>query len=238
MELDKSVQDKNLERLERKYEYLTNNGQTTADSYVFLAEVLLKRDKSVKAIKILNEGLSKNKDNITAKYLLGKTYYNSWMIDNAKTHLEEVLRLCPDNLGAAKIIIEIYKSEENIGKALAVINNILNYYPSNKDLLNLRDKLASDLNAKSIEVFSPSNTRANQDSQNSADDSGIRNSLTSKTIAELYVKQGLLKDAILELKRIFDENPNDDSIREKLSKLQSYVLSESSGFEIDTKELI
>ncbi len=238
MELDKSVQDRNLERLERKYEYLINNGQTTADCYVFLAEVLLKRDKSVKAIKILNEGLSKNKDNITAKYLLGKTYYNSWMIDNAKTHLEEVLRLCPDNLGAAKIIIEIYKSEEHIGKALAVINNILNYYPSNKDLLNLRDKLASDLNAKSIEAFSPSNTRANQDSQNSADDSGIRNSLTSKTIAELYMKQGLLKDAILELKRIFDENPNDDSIREKISKLQSYVLSESSGFEIDTEELI
>ncbi len=52
------------------------------------------------------------------------------------------------------------------------------------------------------------------------------------------MKQGLLRDAILELKRIFDENPNDDSIREKISKLQSYVLSESSGFEIDTEELI
>ena len=109
------------------------------------------------------------------------------------------------------------------GKALAVINNILNYYPSNHDLLDLRDKLVSDLNAKSIEAFSPSNTRGKRDSQNSADDSGISNSLTSKTIAELYMKQGLLKDAILELKRIFDENPNDDSIREKLSKLQSYV---------------
>lgn len=238
MELGKSAQDKNLERLERKYEYLINNGQTTADSYVFLAEVLLKRGNSGKAIKILNEGLSKNKDNITAKYLLGRIYYDSWMIDNAKAHLEGVLRLCPDNLGAAKIVIEIYKSEENIGKALVVVNNILNYYPSNHDLLDLRDKLASDLNAKSIEDFSPSNTRANQYSQNSADDSGIRNSLTSKTIAELYMKQGLLKDAILELKLIFDENPNDDSIREKLSKLQSYVLSESSGFEIDTKELI
>lgn len=238
MNYNSATADKHLEYLERKYEYLINNGQTMADSYVFLAEVLLKRGKSGRAIKILNEGLSKNKDNITAKYLLGKIYYDSWMIDNAKAHLEGVMRLCPDNLGAAKILIEIYKSEENIPKALAVVNNILNYYPSNNDLLNLRDKLASDLNAKSIEAFSPSNTRANQDSQNSADDTGIRNSLTSKTIAELYIKQGLIKDAILELKRIFDENPNDDSIREKISKLQSYVLSESSGFEIDTKELI
>ena len=67
-----------LERLEEKYDKQLQDNPAS-NSFVLLAEVLLKLKKSDKALKVLVNGLRHNKQNTTARFLLGRIYFERWL---------------------------------------------------------------------------------------------------------------------------------------------------------------
>jgi tetratricopeptide (TPR) repeat protein len=117
-----------LVKFEEKYERILSQDPSSV-AFIFLAQVLHKQGKVDKAIKVLINGLKHNRDSVTGRFLLGKIYYDRWLIEQAKREFRAVVELAPDNLAACKMLVQIHKSEEAYGKALELLQTAAAYHP-------------------------------------------------------------------------------------------------------------
>ncbi len=120
MSENENLSNDDLLELERKYEEILSE-HPESKSFSLLAQILYNQGKTDKAIGVLIRGLGYNKNNVTARFLLGKIYYERWMIDQARKEMEKVLENAPDNLEAAKLLSQIYRSEDKLEKALETL---------------------------------------------------------------------------------------------------------------------
>ena len=142
--------------MEEKYEIaLSQNPES--NSFSLLASVLYRQGKVDKAIGVLIKGLGYNKNNITGRFLLGKIYYERWMIDQAKKEMEKVLDAAPDYLEAAILVSQIYKSEDKLDKALEILNSAYTFHSNDHELLTeieeIKKKISKVKEQKSMQVF-------------------------------------------------------------------------------------
>ena len=212
-----------LERLEQKYDKQLQDDPASG-SFVLLAEVLLKLKKPDKALKVLVNGLRHNKNNTTARFLLGRIYFERWLIDGAKKEFEKVLQLAPDNIAVSKILLQIYSSEGNDKRAAEITKNILFLHPDNQELGEFLNNLNSG--SQTLELKHIVDEYA--DFKSSADnvkDNNKESDIISSTLAELYYKQGHYKDSLEIYNKLLLINPADKSIIERIEKLKSLNVS-------------
>jgi tetratricopeptide (TPR) repeat protein len=236
------VQDQiELIKLEEKYEELLLE-DPSSPKFVFLAEILRKRGDLHRATEILIKGLRSNPDSITARSILGKIYYDRWMIDQAKNEMEKVIRVAPDNIDAAKMLIQIYRSEENYNKALETCYSSLVFNPEDYDLTKELKVLQKEA------PHDVTRTTANETGQIANDilefdarpeeeppSDSVIEELYTDSMANLYIDQGLYEKAIVVLEKLLAREPENNSVRSKLDVARSFLLSEHSGFKIRTK---
>jgi tetratricopeptide (TPR) repeat protein len=230
-----------LVKLNDKYEELLLK-DPSSPSFVFLAEILRKQGDLHRATQILIKGLRSNPDSITARSILGKIYYDRWMIDQAKNEMEKVIRVAPDNIDAAKMLIQIYRSEENYTKALEICYSALVFNPEDNELTNDLKELEKEVSHDGIKIGTPkSNQIVNhifeldeRPEEEPSSDSVIEE-LYTDAMANLYIDQGLYEKAIVVLEKLLAREPENTSIRTKLDLSKSFLLSERSGFEIRRK---
>jgi len=212
-----------LERLEQKYENQLQDNPAS-NSFVLLAEVLLKQKKSDKALKVLVNGLRHNKNNTTARFLLGRIYFERWLIDSAKKEFEKVLQLAPDNIAVSKILLQIYSSEGNEKRVKEISKNILFLHSDNLEL----NEFLNDLNLVSQTIELKDIVDEYADFKSSAvnvKDNNNESDIVSTTLAELYYKQGHYKDSLEIYNKLLLINPSDKSIIERIEKLKSLNVS-------------
>ena len=228
-------------RLKDKYEELLSRDPSTP-KFVFLAEILRQQGDGHRATEILIKGLRSNPDSITARSILGKIYYDRWMIDQAKNEMEKVIRVAPDNIDAAKMLIQIYRGEENYNKALETCYSSLIFNPEDDDLtreLKVLQKQVSHDGTKttSIETGKVANDIFEIDERPEEEplSDSVIDELYTEAMANLYIDQGLYERAIVVLEKLLAREPENTSVRTKLDVAKSFLLSERSGFEIRTK---
>jgi tetratricopeptide (TPR) repeat protein len=230
-----------LAKIYDKYEELLSK-DPSSPKFVFLAEILRKRGDLHRATEILIKGLRSNPESITARSILGKIYYDRWMIDQAKNEMEKVVRVAPDNLDAAKMLIQIYRSEENYDKALEICYSALVFNPDDKDLTNELVELEKEVSNDRIKIGTPKTKQIANDifefderpDEEPSSDSVIEE-LYTEAMANLYIDQGLYEKAIVVLEKLLARELENTSIRTKLDVARSFLLSERSGFKIGTK---
>jgi tetratricopeptide (TPR) repeat protein len=228
-------------KLKDKYEELLSN-DPSSPKFVFLAEILRKRGDLHRATEILIKGLRSNPDSVTGRSILGKIYYDRWMIDQAKNEMEKVMRSAPDNIDAAKILIQIYRSEENYNKALETCYSALVFNPEDNELakeLKELEKEASDdgnkiTTTETIQMINDIH-ETDEASEEESPANSVIEELYTEAMANLHIDQGLYEKAIFVLEKLLAREPENTSIRSKLDLVKSYLLSEISGFEVRRK---
>jgi tetratricopeptide (TPR) repeat protein len=241
MEKDVVQNQIELVKLKDKYEeFLLKN--PSSPKFVFLAEILRKQGDLHRATEILIKGLRSNPDSIAARSILGKIYYDRWMIDQAKNEMERVIRVAPDNIDAAKMLIQIYRSEESYDKALETCYSALVFNPEDHELtkeLKVLQKEVSHDGTKStiIEAGRIANDIFEFDErpQEEPPSDSVIEELYTEAMANLYIDHALYEKAIEILEKLLARDPENVSIRTKLDVAKSFLLSERSGFET-TKE--
>ena len=241
--MEKDLFQNQIERatLEDQYEELVLKDPSSS-KFVFLAEILRKRGDLHRATEILIKGLRSNPDSITARSILGKIYYDRWMIDQAKNEMEKVIRVAPDNIDAAKMLIQIYRSEENYNKALDTCYASLVFNPEDNDLTNELEVLQKETTREETRNRADKTDQIANDifefdarpEEEPPSDSVIEE-LYTEVMANLYIDQGLYEKAMVILEKLIAREPENSSIRIKLDLAKSFLLSESSGFDIRTK---
>jgi tetratricopeptide (TPR) repeat protein len=231
-----------LVKLKNKYEELLLK-DPSSPKFVFLAEILRKQGDLHRATEILIKGLRSNPDIITARSILGKIYYDRWMIDQAKNEMKKVLRVAPDNVDAAKMLIQIYRSEEDYNKALETCYSSLVFNPEDYELTKELKELEKEVPHDAITIATTETGQIVNDifefdegPKDEPSSNSVIEELYTEAMANLYIDQGLYEKAIVVLEKLLAREPKNTSVRTKLALSKSFLLSERSGFEIRRKQ--
>lgn len=224
-----------------RYEELLSR-DPSSPKFVFLAEILRREGDLHRATEILIKGLRSNPDSIAARAILGRIYYDTWMIDQAKIEMEKVIRVCPDNVESAKILIQIYRSEENYGKALETCDSALLFNPQDdglkKELLELEQEVATErlktVKTEKTRIINHTFESGEMPEQEPSCDSVVEE-LYTEAMANLYIDQGLYERALAVLEKIISREPENTSVRQKIDLSRSCLLSERAGFQTRRK---
>jgi tetratricopeptide (TPR) repeat protein len=225
-----------LETLKKKYEKLVAEDPSSV-AFVVLAEILRKQDEFDRAIDVLTQGLKHNPGNITARFILGRIYYDRWMIDDAKREMEEVIKSAPDNLAANKILAEIYRSEGKLDKALQVSLFAWVFNPEDNEIRNSIEELRKEI-ALLKEKESLSIQRKKDESLEPMSDEEIEYSselfdeeIYTEIMADLYMNQKLYERAIRIFERLLQSDPWNHSLHMKLEEAKARLEGEKSRLE-------
>jgi tetratricopeptide (TPR) repeat protein len=241
MRNDADLGQNELLQLQEKYE-LALLDDSDSPVFVFLAEILRKRGDLHRATEILIKGLRSNPDSITARSILGKIYYDRWMIDQAKNEMEKVIRVAPDNVDAAKVLIQIYRSEENFNKALETCYASLVFNPENNDLTKVMTVLQKETTceatrntAEKTDQIANNISELHARPEEKTPSDSVIEELYTEAVANRYIDQGLYEKAVIVLEKLVAREPENNSVRTKLDLAKSFLLSERSGLEIRKK---
>ena len=226
-----------LVKFEEKYaRILTQDPSSVA--FIFLAQVLYKQGKIDKAINVLINGLKYNKKSVTGRFLLGKIYYDRWLIERAKREFQTVVELAPDNLAACKMLVQILKSEEAYGKALELLRTASAYHTHDvsimSELKEIEDSLSLAKRKEKEFQFAREGIKTALESKSVEDlESSVvkyEKELLTETIADIYTAQGLYEKACKVLEAMFEKDPGNDAVRKKLAQSRLYLVNKSAGF--------
>jgi tetratricopeptide (TPR) repeat protein len=226
-----------LVKFEEKYaRILTQDPSSVA--FIFLAQVLYKQGKIDKAINVLINGLKYNKKSVTGRFLLGKIYYDRWLIEQAKREFRTVVELAPDNLAACKMLVQILKSEEAYDKALELLRTASAYHTHDASIMSelreIEDSLARAKNKEKEFQFARESIKTALESKSVEElESSVgkyEKELYTETIADIYIAQGLYEKACIILEKVFESDPGNDAVRKKLAQSRLYLVNKSAGF--------
>ena len=224
-------------KTEEKYEEILAKDPSSS-TFVFLAQILYRQNKLDRALSVLINGLRYNKNNITGRFLLGKIYYERWIIEPAKKELETVYGLAPDNLAAGKMLVQIYKSEENYKRALEVLRFVHEFHPSDEairsEIKELMEKIENETKKDgetpaAWENFSaPGGTKKIEAAE--SNEAVSETELITETMADLYMKQGIYDKALRVFEKILENDPTNSSVRKKYDESRLRILNKAAGF--------
>jgi len=223
--------DYELAEMEKKYEEILLE-KPESNSFSLLAQILYTQGKTDKAIGVLIRGLGYNKNNVTAKFLLGKIYYERWMIDQAKREMEKVLEIAPDNLEAAKLLYQIYRSEDKLVKALETLSAAYTFHSGDENVLHEMQDIKKEISKMegqlSKQVFeTPVDSRKIKDIE--TDSSSNNEEVYTETMADLYIQQGQYDKARAVLEKIFTNEDDRNLAIEKLEKTKLNKINLAAG---------
>lgn len=223
MNIEKQIHNYKLEELERKYEDQIKLFPES-NSFILLAEVLLKQKKIQKAISVLVKGLQTNKENITARFLLARIYYQSWNINQAKKELIKVIKLSPDNYASGKLLIEIYESEKEYEKALEIANDLLFYYQNDNYLIEQIDKLNRLSSINNIDQLNLDYKKHEVKGNLNKKYIKVKEKIyENETIVDICISQGLYKEAMKILNMLILKEPDNLVYKDKYEHVRKYL---------------
>ncbi len=226
-----------LVKFEEKYaRILTQDPSSVA--FIFLAQVLYKQGKVDKAINVLINGLKYNKKSVTGRFLLGKIYYDRWLIEQAKREFRTVVELAPDNLAACKMLVQILKSEEAYDKALELLRTASAYHTHDASIMSELREIEASLSLAKIKEkefqFARESIKTALESKSVEDlESSVvkyEKELLTETIADIYIAQGLHEKACMVLEKVLESDPGNDAVGKKLAQMRLYMVNKSAGF--------
>ncbi|MCZ6639892.1 MAG: tetratricopeptide repeat protein [Candidatus Dadabacteria bacterium] len=226
-----NMEDHELAELEKKYEDILSE-DPESNTFSLLANILYSQGKTDKAIGVLIRGLGYNKNNVTARFLLGKIYYERWMINQAKKEMEKVLQYAPQNLQAAKLLSQIYRSEDKWDKALQTLSVAYSFHSSDENVVvemkEIKKEISKNKAKLSKQVFeTPSGSRKIKGME--IDDSSKNEEVYTETMANLYIEQGQYDKAREVLEKIFTNEAERNLAIEKLEETMLNKMNLTAG---------
>ena len=226
-----NMEDHELAELEKKYEDILSE-DPESNTFSLLANILYSQGKTDKDIGVLIRGLGYNKNNVTARFLLGKIYYERWMINQAKKEMEKVLQYAPQNLQAAKLLSQIYRSEDKWDKALQTLSVAYSFHSSDENVVVEMKEIKKEISKKeaklSKQVFeTPAGSRKIKGME--IDDSSKNEEVYTETMANLYIEQGQYDKAREVLEKIFTNETERNLAIEKLEETKLNKMNLTAG---------
>ena len=197
-----------------------------ASAMIVKARCLFDLRRYAEASAVCREMIAANSGNIKAQKLLADIYVRLGQRKAAIKSLARIITLYPQDKEATKALEELESLEANALVSLkpSAPAPIVEAPPGKIDdfqVGSFKQVLISQPEAISVEKSSPISMEASRVVEESVEDEGLEPTFATRTIAELYLRQGLKRKAMKVLRKILQEDPTNVWARETLQDLGS-----------------
>ena len=206
------------------------------DSSFFVqeAESLRLQGKHNEAIQTCKDGLKKMPDALRGRLLLGRCYLETGRIVEARKELERVAQVVEECLPVYKLLSQVYLEEKDVDKALEVLRKTL-YFPRAEegppkkvtplemDLLHRGTRPPFATPPPFQKPSPPSPAEVPEEKKPEEEEKPAKPAIPTDTLAEIYLKQGHLDQALLVYQDILAKDPDNAVVREKCESLKNRI---------------
>jgi len=224
-----------------------NNPHTLA--FVKLAEAYRSHGMYAQALEICDEGLKHHPNFSRANLLRAYCFFDLKKFASCLEELANILINNPENYRALKLRVDVYLRLGQNKKAIEALSRLLVLFPQDQEaakalegLENIENSHLSQINTAFIARASSDFGTSQGDIQDyrmehltgqlqeqaivdNADNEVENPAFATKTIAELYIRQGFKKKALWVLRKMLQDNPRDSWALETLQSIDTQKLS-------------
>lgn len=190
--------------LDQKIEVFSGRLAQDPHSRVFapLADLLRQAGRWEDALELLDDGLGRHPDYVSALVIKGRTLLDSGRMDLARQVLVGVLEMDPENFVVLRLLTEDARSRQAWGEAIPLLEKLVVLDPDD-------DRWAGAL--KEASGF------AEEGRPSEHSDSAF----VTLTLVDIYLAQGYRDKALEALRQMMARDPGRLDLREKLAEIQA-----------------
>lgn len=193
----------------------------TSYVYVLLADEYLNNHDLGRAYTVAKIGQENHPNDIFGKYVLAKIYLLKNNIQKARKLLEEVLEIFPLHINARKLLIEIFKKQNNNEKLDYHIIELQKYLPNEASI-------KSSSEASSLVNGGQSNEMDKEVAQNKSHkkekvNMSINNNMATFTFVDILISQKHYENALEVLSVLEKKGRSKDRINQKRQEINKIL---------------
>jgi tetratricopeptide (TPR) repeat protein len=214
-------------------------------AFLQLAEEYRRLGRYQDAVQVCLDGLARHPTYHTARISLGRTYMEAGNLEAAGRALSEVLELAPENHLAGKLLAEVQRKIGDLTGAAETYRAILRYYPADREVAALLQDLQKvrptapkvleptlEYRSEDLPVAAPKGDRRPavttaapvretkpQAAPEEARPPEDGDAMQTNTLAELYLRQGLVDRAVEVYRAMLRVDPGNAKARRRLQEL-------------------
>lgn len=155
---------------------------------------------------------------------VGRVYYHRGVTGKAEGAFFQALSVDQMCVPAYKGLASIYKDQGDIQKASDILTKAIMLDPGDASLQKMIESLSSP--AAVTPDVSPVVSEPSTEQETVMDEgSGDMKPITTATIADIYVEQGLYEKALEVYRELLQDNPQDLAVQQKISELEALINS-------------
>jgi len=178
-------------------------------AFVPLAEEYRRLGRLAEAEKACREGLQRHPNYHSARVLLGRTLLELDRLDEAAEEFRRVLEIEPQNLLAGRLLAGIYRSQGRWGDALETFRRLQLFYPDNAEVRTQVYQLERGPEGGGGRASGPA-----------AEIPAPEDALATNTLAEIYLRQGLIDRAVAVYENMLRADPDNHAVRRRVAEIQ------------------
>lgn len=146
---------------------------------------------------------------------LGRCYFEMGEKEEARVYLEKCQNISPEHPLVLKLLISLYDETNNQQDLNRICEDALEVDPTNKTALAALEALKTASNDRDI----VQNFQSENDFGEAATEARYEEELITPTLANMYEKQGHLKNAYHAYSSLLKKNPDNTALRHKVATL-------------------
>ena len=172
-------------------------------------------------------------NDIHIRRLLAQTYFDAGLISQAETELEKVSALIGDLTDTYKLQAQIYIKQNRKQEATRSLELYLAHRPDDQEALDFLNTLTPEEETPAEELQPPiedipTEAEEQQIGEETPAAEEEETEVATSTLAEIYLEQGQIEEAIDAYETILAQDPQDESSRRRLEELKTMIAEEKA----------
>jgi len=238
------------------YDQILSSSPSSGTLYIILS-ALKKQGDFKRVVKECLKALQAHPLDIHLRKILAETYLEMGQITQAETEMERVTSLMSELIPIYKAQAELLNRQKRKQEALEAIQIYLTHRPDDRAGLNLREALIPDgppaeemtgdtdslpwpqiaereeteLRTEEMDAYHEKEEDISGEGEDGEEVEIPEQDLlhlATPTLAEVYVKQGLIQDAISVYEKVIERNPNDEISKQRIEALKAMPAEEKA----------
>ena len=213
------------------YDEIVSHGASSETLRIFLRE-LKKQDPPQRLLQECIKAVRTYPRDLYLSRMLAESYAEVGFLSQAEAELEKLTSRMRELVQAYKLQADIYRKQNRPEEAIRSLRIYLAHCPEDHEALDVFEALHAPqaaIAAKTPEAREPEPLKsapAVQEEAAAPQEETALPEIATSTLAEVYVHQGEVAEALTIYRKVLARNPHDEKVRERIEELQAMVPAE------------
>ncbi|WP_303722649.1 tetratricopeptide repeat protein [Malonomonas rubra] len=194
-------------------------------SFVQLADAYRQANQLDDALEVALRGTWMHPEYAPGHAAVGRIYLQRQVLGKAAVSFQRAIEADPSNIDAYKGMARLKREQGDLDAAAVIVAKAMQLFPADKALRQMAASLPSGHQPAAVSETKPA--AQSSDSAASRPAGSAMKPITTATIAEIYMEQGLYGQALTVYRELLVATPEDAGLRQKIADLEKLLRGEA-----------